>query len=72
MRWPVAVALLCAACAAPAPVATNAVCPTVDNYTPAENAQIATELAALSKGDVLIKVADEDHRLRAELQACRN
>lgn len=71
---PVAVLLLLllAGCAVPAPQVTSAACPSVDIYSPAENRALASELAVLPESDVLRKVANEDHRLRTELVACRS
>lgn len=71
-------ALALCGCAAPMGQQGVAICPPVADYSPAEEAAIARELApppaaeALPPGDVLRKVADEDERLRAALKACRS
>lgn len=65
-----AVALALCACASAPGQQGVAICPPTANYTPSENAAIARELAALPQDDVLRKVADEDHDLRAALKAC--
>jgi hypothetical protein len=63
--------LLAAGCASPAAVPGVSICPKVADYSPEENAAIVMELSVLDPGDVLVKLANEDHRLRAELKACR-
>ena len=71
MRPLLAAVLLLASCASPPAIQGAAVCPGIETYSPADNAAIAAELAALKQDDVLVKIANEDHRLRAELQACQ-
>ena len=63
--------LLCGCAAIPAQQAPS-VCPSVVNYTPAEEAQIYAELMALPPDSILHKVADEDYHLRQIAKACRS
>lgn len=70
MRAVVLVALVSSACAV-CPVPGPTICPAVEIYSPAENVAIAAELHALQADDVLVKIANEDERLRSELRACR-
>ena len=46
-------------------------CPAIDTYTQAEQDALVIELEKLPRDDVMAKVADEDHRLRDEITACR-
>jgi hypothetical protein len=65
-----ALAALCG-CAAPPAALSPSVCPLTETYSADENQALASELSTLPPDDVLVKVANEDHRLRVELQACR-
>ena len=65
-------AAFCAACAVPAPVAQNAVCPPVKVYAPAQEAQAKVEYDALPQGDILRTLIDDYYTERLELRACRS
>lgn len=73
MRYLTMVAItLLTGCAAPAPQPSASVCPSVINYTPAQEAEIFAALTALPSDSILHTLAEEDYHLRTELKACRN
>ena len=65
-----AVLPLLAACASQ-PIDSAAVCPPVVVYTPAQQAQLADELAKQPADSMIVLTENDYHRERDELRACR-
>lgn len=51
-------------------VATVTGCPTIHEFTPKQNADLAAALRALPSGSIWHDVAEDDQKMRAQARAC--